>query len=729
MKPVRRPIVLSIALLLVCWGVAPAAALIPVIPIDGIWGVNGRVNATLYTSNSIFIAGTFTSATSPDGSQSLPRQNLVVLDAATGAPRDWAPNPNKAVFDLALSEDGSRVFLSGDFTKVSGQQRLKVAAMSATSGALDATWKPKASARVEALEAVNGKVYLGGQFLTVNDVSRTRLAAVDQASGALDPLWTPAADGVIHDMVFAPNNRILVGGDFTSINGVTNQRKLSALNPNTGAPISSFVPRPAYETFDITVDDATVYTAAGGSGGHAAAYDLDSGENHWVSFGDGDAEAAHLMNNVLYIGGHFDNWVGLPQKKLVALDPVTGQRLSWSARINSALGVFSLASSGRRLTVGGDFTRLGKSRNHFGIFEEPVDVVPPTAPGTPVASSTAYTSITLSIPAATDNLATSLTYSLYRDGGGTPIGIVTSTVPGQPVRFVDTDLPMGTPHTYAARASDGIQSGPMSQTSAPISTDFAAAPVLESLAAFDRDTDGHLDRVTVTFSHDVFCGSPCLSPWSFTGLPAGTSLSSVSVEGRRVQLDLDEGGGAPSTAVGNLKVALSSANGGVEDAQGDNAGFGQTPVADRMGPVPVAITSSDVGGHPGLMEAGDTMQVTFSEPIDPDTVFAANVKQFDPPGDGNDEMNIVGLSSTIDLGSDDYVDGDNSSAAHVDSTLTLNSARTRITSTIVGACSGLACTGRTGVPSSTVTFSPEYYLKDAAGNPATGSLTCAMTVF
>ena len=146
MKPVRRPIVLSVALLLVCWGVAPAAALIPVIPIDGIWGVNGRVNATLYTSNSIVIAGAFTSATSPDGSQSLPRQNLVVLDAATGAPRDWAPNPNKAVFDLALSEDGSRVFLSGDFTKVSGQQRLKVAAMSATSGALDATWKPKASA-------------------------------------------------------------------------------------------------------------------------------------------------------------------------------------------------------------------------------------------------------------------------------------------------------------------------------------------------------------------------------------------------------------------------------------------------------------------------------------------------------------------------------------------------------------------------------------------------------
>ena len=50
------------------------------------------------------------------------------------------------------------------------------------------------------------------------------------------------------------------------------------------------------------------------------------------------------------------------------------------------------------------------------------DVTPPSAPGTPTATSTASGRATMSWAAATDDRATSLTYSVFRDGGTTPIG-------------------------------------------------------------------------------------------------------------------------------------------------------------------------------------------------------------------------------------------------------------------------------------------------------------------
>ena len=711
-------------------GLVPASGLIATTTANTYWGVNGRVNAIVQTADTLYLGGSFTQATSPDGSQTLPRVNLVALDAATGSPRSWAPNPNKVVYDLALGTDGTRIFVAGDFTKIGNKSRPKVAALSTSTGALDSTWAPKPDSRVEALEVRGGKVYLGGRFLNINGIPRIRLAAVSESSGLLDLTWVPEANEVIHDISSAPDGRILVGGLFGSINGITAHRRLSALDPTTGAPSTDFLPRPAYETFDIDVVGNQVFTAAGGAGGHALAFDLTTGANQWVTFGDGDAESVQALNGVVYIGGHFDSWTGIESKKLVALDPVTGARINWFSRINSALGVFAIDGHGRNLAIGGDFTSVsGQNRNHFAVFIEANDTQPPTAPGTPTAIATSYTSATIGFAPASDNIANYLTYSIFRDGSATSIGTVTSTASSGTIEFTDDDLPMGTTHTYAVRASDGVNAGPLSAVSSPISTPFTATPVLGKLEALDVDSDGRLDRILATFSHDVSCEAPCTSPWTITGLPIGSSLGSVSVLGRRVALDIVEGSGPLDTTATSLRVTLAAEPVGVVDAEGDSASFPATPTLDRMGPVPVTLASADVAGTPRVMEPGDTFTVTFSEPIDPATVLAANVKQFDPAGVGNDGMNIVGLSSSLDLGSDAYITLDGGQATYPDATLTLDPTGATITSTIVGSCIGSACASRGPGDAAPVTFTPEFFLKDAVGNHATGSATAALGMY
>jgi len=199
-------------------------------------------------------------------------------------------------------------------------------------------------------------------------------------------------------------------------------------------------------------------------------------------------------------------------------------------------------------------------------------------------------------------------------------------------------------------------------------------------------------------------------------------LSDVELSGSDVWLNLTEGWGPRSTAVGAATVALTASTNGVLSSLLDPVGFAATSPSDDMAPVPIDLASTNEGLFDNIMEPGDTFTVTFSEPIDPTSIIAANVKQLDPSGPGNDGMIIVGLSDgPIDLGSDMYVLPDGGTIVYQDSPLTLLDGGTKIRSTIAGACTGTACLAPGPGELGMVTFRPEPFLRDLAGNHATGS--------
>ena len=86
------------------------------------WRVDGRVREILQTDTAIYLGGTFANLIGPSG-QLVPRANIAALDPATGQPLAFDPGTNGAVWSLALSDDGSSLFVGGDFYKVGSLNR------------------------------------------------------------------------------------------------------------------------------------------------------------------------------------------------------------------------------------------------------------------------------------------------------------------------------------------------------------------------------------------------------------------------------------------------------------------------------------------------------------------------------------------------------------------------------------------------------------------------------
>ena len=92
----------------------------------------------------------------------------------------FAPSLNAQCLTLTASPDGKTVFVGGDFTQVNGQNRYRIAALDATTGALRA-FAGSTDARVRALAVMGNTLYVGGIFSAAANQPRTRLAAFDTA--------------------------------------------------------------------------------------------------------------------------------------------------------------------------------------------------------------------------------------------------------------------------------------------------------------------------------------------------------------------------------------------------------------------------------------------------------------------------------------------------------------------------------------------------------------------
>jgi outer membrane protein assembly factor BamB len=79
------------------------------------------------------------------------------------------------------------------------------------------------------------------------------------------------------------------------------------------------------------VSGSRVYTAAGGAGGAAEAYDATTGARAWQLRGDGNGQAITLMGSKVYVGGHFNNFAGQRRPYFAAADAATGTLdVQWS---------------------------------------------------------------------------------------------------------------------------------------------------------------------------------------------------------------------------------------------------------------------------------------------------------------------------------------------------------------------------------------------------------------
>jgi alpha-tubulin suppressor-like RCC1 family protein len=158
-----------------------------------------------------------------------------------------------------------------------------------------------------------------------------------------------------------------------------------------------------------------------------------------------------------------------------------------------------------------------------GIDDSP-DTNPPTVPGRPTATSTVAGQVDLTWPASSDDRASVLTYTLFRNDDVNPIGSTTGGTTGT-ISFSDENLVVGSSNTYRVSASDGVNQSALSDASDPV---VVAGGGTQPTVLLDENFSAGLGGWTVSGALTVDSSSGSASP------PSVRAAVSASVaEGRR----------------------------------------------------------------------------------------------------------------------------------------------------------------------------------------------------
>jgi hypothetical protein len=162
-----------------------------------------------------------------------------------------------------------------------------------------------------------------------------------------------------------------------------------------------------------------------------------------------------------------------------------------------------------------------------------------------------------------------------------------------------------------ATAASGIRDAVGNQASFSRSPSDGARPVRTASEMFDVNADGWVDRVVVTFSEALAPYTAGNGVWALTNAPSGATLAAVGVSGTQAVLDLAQGAGAATTAVGSFQTALAADPAGVRDAAGNQASYASVAPVDRAAPAALSVTmlDNDVDGRV------DRVTATFSETL------------------------------------------------------------------------------------------------------------------
>ena len=266
------------------------------------------------------------------------RNRIARLDATTGLADSFDSNANSFVFAIAVQADG-KILVGGNFTTLAPEReapatRNRIGRLQAD-GRRDQTlnlsigspFTPDISATAV---QPDGKILIGGSFSSVLGVTRNNIARLN-TDGTLDLGFDPNANQEVSSIAVQADGKILVGGIFYGANSIGGQtrNRIARLDGATGLA-DSFDPDANLSVFCIAVQaDGRILV----------------GGNFSQAFGP------------ITIGGAVRNY-------MARLDATTGLADSFDPNPNDSPLSITVQADGKILT-GGVFTTIGGQARNF----------------------------------------------------------------------------------------------------------------------------------------------------------------------------------------------------------------------------------------------------------------------------------------------------------------------------------------------------------------------------
>jgi hypothetical protein len=228
---------------------------------------------------------------------------------------------------------------------------------------------------VVALTAVGDTLYLAGRFTTVNGQERTRLAAVDAATGALEA-WAPLVGGAVSALSVSGGS-VAFGGEFLGAGGIR-KRNLVALDLRTGRPATPSAPDLPFAATAFQKIGGVMIVAGRENNAlvpaqpNLLAFSTGTGALlAWSLTTNGSVTGLAADAQRLYLGGAFSQVSGVVRSNVAAVDLRTATLSAWNATAN--LPVRALGIAHGALYAGGGFPGFagggGEPRNYVAAFD------------------------------------------------------------------------------------------------------------------------------------------------------------------------------------------------------------------------------------------------------------------------------------------------------------------------------------------------------------------------
>ncbi|MCP3911808.1 MAG: hypothetical protein GY713_12735 [Actinomycetia bacterium] len=377
--------------------------------------LDGKVYAHALLGDRVVVGGSFTQIELADGSITN-QPYLFAYDVNTGAfDPSFDPVLDKEVLDVEASDLGDGVFIAGRFTQIDGVEKGRVAKLT-PQGEIDTRFNASVDAKVLAIDDDGSRLYLGGNFTTANGSTRSSFAAVHAVTGSLDALVAElsgplgqADSGAVRSLDVHPDgSALLIAHSSRYVNGA-HQPALAqidlATNTVTGWQTDWYwearhrCTEGAVQVRDAEYSPDGSYFVVTEKGAYlcdkvVAFPTADTAgleENLWVTAAFDSVYSVGVSDTAVYVGGHFcflDDlgpirtadvaaypFVDKPaacapggnqdtdgvaaRYQVAALDPATGDPMGWNPGVNSQEAVFDLEVIERGLLLGHDRDQFG----------------------------------------------------------------------------------------------------------------------------------------------------------------------------------------------------------------------------------------------------------------------------------------------------------------------------------------------------------------------------------